>query len=71
MLAVAFWGTHKGCPYDVVLFRADTPVPPLRNLYSFGHPQGMPLQALFVAVVFYVRARVFKLRPCFRGAVTK
>ena len=41
------------------------------RLFCFGHPQGVPLLARFVAVVFYVRARVFKLRPCFRGAVTK
>ena len=41
------------------------------RLFCFGHPQGVPLQALFVAVVFYVRARVFKLRPCFRGGATK
>ena len=27
-----------------MLFRADTPVPPLQHLYYFGHPQGMALR---------------------------
>ena len=37
------------CSLLSVLFRADTPVPPLRCLYSLfflGHPQGMPLRHL-------------------------
>ena len=45
LYSVLFLGTHKGCPYGVVLFRADTPVPPLRHLYSvlfLGTHEGCP-----------------------------
>ena len=40
-------GTHKGCPYGVVLFRADTPVPPLRRCSLLGGHAGTAPTALF------------------------